>query len=147
MYTHKAKKLWQSTCPHKSRTNLALTFGAHVASPSGNEGECNTFGVHVRAIVPRRGRPICNQSGTLFRTNIALTFGVARTRIPSGNGCTYVHDRFVSRPLRGTVARTCTTEGERRGRLVRAPILKFKFLNRFSHKFFIFIQNNFVHNF
>ena len=48
---------------------------------------------------------------------------------PKGTCCAYAHpegkkslicaDRFVSRSLRGTVARTCTTEGERSGRPVR----------------------------
>ena len=51
------------------------------------------------------------------RTHLTPSF---HTNLAPSHKSPICADRFVSRPLRGTVARTCTTEGERRGRPVSA---------------------------
>ena len=64
------------------RTNLLPKLRFGLVTSSFRTNLALTEGAHVRAI------------GDRF---VSLTFGVARTRIPSGNGCTYVHEKGTPR--------------------------------------------------
>ena len=127
-----------------ARTGRALTFVLHKSSPFGDRFVspsvhrrcCVCFAKYVHYVRPLRvalhssltcARGIEDVTSTCpppiartwlphksFRTNLRFVRRDARTRNTEG-------ERFVSRPLRGTVARTCTTEGvartcTRRGR-------------------------------
>ena len=96
---------------YKSSTHLCTyvqhrrCYKSKICTCTRSARTCNTFGAQsVTDLYEPIGHVLVTPS---FRTNLApshkspicadrfvsLTFGVARTRIPSGNGCTYVHHR------------------------------------------------------